>query len=70
MDSTDQMFDAIIRDVYAQPFEPPTPRWRRALNMAGGTALGLFGIAALGGLLSVFAFLARIGWEIAGGVGW
>lgn len=71
MDSIDQMFDAIIRDVYAQPFEPlAPPRWRRAAGLIGGTLLGLLSLAAFGGVLFLLAGCARIGWEFAGGVGW
>lgn len=68
MDNTEQAFARIAAEIGTLA-SPPT-RWQRTVAGARDGLIVLIALTAVCGLFGVVAAVARVGWEMAGGVGW
>jgi len=68
MDRTEQAFAQIAAQIGTLA-SPPT-RWQRTVSGARDFLIVLVALAAVAGLFGVVAAVARIGWNMAGAVGW
>lgn len=68
MDNTEQAFARIAAEIGTLA-SPPT-RWQRTVAGARDALIVLSATAAVIGLFGVIGAVARVGWNMAGGVGW